>query len=189
MLRWLLILWWKLSGWKVKGVFPDHVKKFVIAVGPHTSAWDIVVGMAAREAVPIPKAYFLGKKELFDGPFGWFFRMVGGTPVDRSSSHGMVEQAAAKFSTQDVFRLALSPEGTRKKVEKLRTGFYYIAKTAGVPILPVGMDFKNKTLVFGELMTLSDNESEDFKKIAQFFAPIEGKLPEQGMSHLEKVYL
>lgn len=188
MLRWLLILWWKMNGWKVQGVFPDHIKKCVIAVGPHTSAWDIIVGMAAREVVPIKKAYFLGKKELFDGPFGWFFRMIGGTPVDRFSSQGMVEQAAAKFSQEEVFRLALSPEGTRKRVEKLRTGFYYIAKTAGVPILPVGMDFKHKALIIGEPLYLSGDEAADMKKIAAFFAPIQGKRPEMGMSHLASVY-
>ena len=188
MLRLILRLWWKLSGWKIRGDFPYQVNKFVIAVGPHTSGWDVVVGMAAREEIPIRNAYFLGKKELFDGPFGWFFRMMGGTPVDRFSNQGMVEQAAAKFGEKEVFRLALSPEGTRKKVEKLRTGFYHIAKTAGVPILLAGLDFKSKEVVFGGLITPGDDEAADFKKIAAFFAPIEGKIPEFGLGHMTEVY-
>lgn len=188
MLRLLLRLWWKWSGWKIRGTFPQHVKKMVIAVGPHTSAWDVVVGMAAREVIPIRHAYFLGKKELFDRPFGWFFRSIGGTPVDRFSNKGMVEHVAAKFAGQEEFRLALSPEGTRKKVEKLRTGFYYIAKTAGVPILPAGLDFKKKKVVIGELIEPSDDEAADFRKITAFFAPLEGKIPEAGLGHITEVY-
>ncbi len=184
MIGWITSLWWKLNGWKIKGTFPDEVKKMVIAVGPHTSAWDIVVGLAARYVTPIKHAYFLGKKELFDGAFGWFFRAIGGTPVERSSSHGVVQQVADKFKLHDVFRIAMSPEGTRKKVEKLRTGFYYIAKEANVPILLVGFDFKHKQVIYGPLIHPSADEATDFKQITDFFAAIEGKNKEAGMAHL-----
>lgn len=184
MTGWITSLWWKLKGWKISGTFPDHIPKMVIAVAPHTSAWDIVVGLAARYMTPIRHAYFLGKKELFDGPFGWFFRAVGGTPVDRSSSHGVVQQVADKFKEHDVFRIAMSPEGTRKKVDKLRTGFYYIAKEANVPILLVGFDFKHKQVIYGPLIHPSDDEAADFKQIITFFANIEGKRKELGMQHL-----
>lgn len=178
----LVSIWWKLKGWKVSGTFPANVPKMVICVAPHTSAWDIVVGMAARKIIPIENAFYLGKKELFDGPFGWFFRATGGTPVDRFSSNGAVQQVAEKFKQHDVFRLAMSPEGTRKKVDKLRTGFYYIAKEANVPILLAGFDFKKREVIFGELFYPS-NEEEDFKKIKIFFSTIEGKNPEKGMQH------
>jgi 1-acyl-sn-glycerol-3-phosphate acyltransferase len=188
MIRSLAKLWWKISGWTLKGQFPFEVKKMVIAVGPHTSAWDVVVGMAAREAIPIKNGYFLGKKELFDGPFGWFFRIMGGTPVDRFSKQGMVEQVVEKFRQNEIFRLALSPEGTRKKVDKLRSGFYHIAKGAGVPILLVGLDFSKKEVVFSDLLFPSDNEQEDLKKMVAFFSTIQGKRPELGLQHLKEIY-
>lgn len=184
MVGFITSLWWKINGWKINGTFPDDIPKMVIAVGPHTSAWDIVVGLAARYVTPIKEAYFLGKKELFDGAFGWFFRALGGTPVDRSSSKGMVLQVAEKFKQHDVFRIAMSPEGTRKKVEKLRTGFYYIAKEANVPILLVGFDFTNKQVIYGPLIHPSQNEAADFQQIMSFFATIEGKHKERGMMHL-----
>lgn len=183
MIRLLGLLWWRLNGWKVNGSFPKNVPKMVIAVGPHTSAWDVVVGLSARSSIPIKHAYFLGKKELFDGPFGWFFRSIGGTPVDRFSSQGMVQQVAEKFKQHEQFRLAMSPEGTRKKVDKLRTGFYYIAKEAGVPILLTGLDFGKKEVIIGELLTPTD-EAKDFQKIIAFFAGVEGKNKEQGLGHL-----
>ena len=183
MIAWILATWFRLSGWTIKGRFPAEVPRMVIAVGPHTSAWDVVVGLGARYLIPIRHAYFLGKKELFDGPFGWFFRSIGGTPVDRFSSQGMVQQVAEKFKQHEQFRLAMSPEGTRKRVDKLRTGFYYIAKEAGVPILLAGFDFGKKEVIIGELLTPGD-EAKDLKQIITFFASIEGKNKEQGLQHL-----
>ncbi|HEX4958348.1 MAG TPA: 1-acyl-sn-glycerol-3-phosphate acyltransferase [Lacibacter sp.] len=183
MVEWLFSIWFKINGWKITGHFPHDVPKMVIAVGPHTSAWDIVVGLATRRLVPIKYAYFLGKKELFDGPFGWFFRAIGGTPVDRFSKTGMVQQVAEKFHAHENFRLAMSPEGTRKKVDKLRTGFYYIAKEANVPILLAGLDFTKKEVIIGELIYPSDEE-KDFQQIISFFTGVEGKNKEQGLHHL-----
>lgn len=185
MIGWLLSLWFRWTGWKITGRFPHEVPKMVIAVGPHTSAWDFLVGLAARKLIPIKHSYFLGKKELFDGTFGWFFRAMGGTPVDRFSSTGMVQQVAQKFAEHDQFRLAMSPEGTRKRVEKLRTGFYYIAKEAGVPILLAGLDFARKEVVIGPLLYPTHDEAADFAAILQFFATITGKVPENGMAHLQ----
>ncbi len=184
MIGWLCSLWFKLNGWKIMGTFPHHLPKIMLAVGPHTSAWDVVVGLATRQLVPIKHAYFLGKKELFDGLFGWFFRAIGGTPVDRFSKTGMVEQVAEKFKAHEFFRLGISPEGTRKKVDKLKTGFYHIAKQANIPILLVGFDFTKKQVIFGELIYPSNDEAADFKKILSFFAGVEGKHPEQGLKHL-----
>ncbi|RXK59680.1 acyltransferase [Lacibacter luteus] len=184
MAGWITSLWWKLKGWKVTGTFRNDIPKMVLAVGPHTSAWDIVVGIAARYIIPIKHAYFLGKKELFDGAFGWFFRAIGGTPVDRSSSHGLVKQVADKFNEHAVFRIAMSPEGTRKKVDKLRTGFYYIAKEANVPIQLVGFDFTKREVIMGPLIYPSADEANDFKQILTFFAGVEGKHKEMGMQHM-----
>ena len=180
-------IWWKLNGWKLNGAYPPGLKKTVLIVGPHTSWKDILVGFAARDQLKIGKAKFLGKKELFEGPFGWFFRSLGGVPVDRFSNHGAVEQVVDMFNNNDEFILAMSPEGTRKKVDKLRTGFYHIAKQAKVPILMVGFDFSKKEVIVAKPFMPSDNETADFRHIIEFFAPVKGAKPEQGMGHLKEV--
>jgi 1-acyl-sn-glycerol-3-phosphate acyltransferase len=185
MLRLFLKLYWKFSGWKVVGLFPYHYKKMILIVAPHTSWKDVLVGFAARNELKINHAKFLGKKELFDGPFGWLFRSLGGTPVDRFSQHGMVEQAVELFSANENFILAIAPEGTRKRVDKLRSGFYHIAKKAQVPIVPVGLDFENRHLVLGEPLFTSDNEETDFKKIIAFFSAIKGEKPTFDLRHLK----
>ena len=177
-------LYLRLLGWTVKGSFPYHIKKCVVIVGPHTSAWDFVIGIAFRSKLRLTHAKYLGKAELFKGPFGFFFRSLGGYPVERSEKHNMVDQAAALFDGKDSFRLVLSPEGTRKKVDRLKTGFYHIAKKAAVPIIMTGMDFTKKQVSFSEPFYPTDNEVADFKHIYKFYAPISGKVPAQGMAHL-----
>jgi 1-acyl-sn-glycerol-3-phosphate acyltransferase len=181
MLSRLFAFWFRISGWKIAGRFPCEIPKMVIAAGPHTSAWDFVVGVAAKRLIPIENAHFLGKKELFRGLFGWFFRSMGGIPVDRSSSKGLVQQVVEKMNESDRFRLGMSPEGTRKKVEKLKTGFYHIAKEAGVPILLVGIDFSKKQVEIGPVLHPSENKEEDFKKIHDYFKKIRGKKAGQGI--------
>lgn len=157
----------------------------VLIVAPHTSWKDIIVGLAARSVLRARQIKFLGKKELFDGPFGWFFRWMGGTPVDRFSQHGVVEQVVEIFMKKDEFTIALSPEGTRKRIEHLRTGFYHIAKRANVPILMVGLDFANKQMIFAEPFFTTNDEQKDFIHILSFFAPVKGKHPELGLAHLK----
>ena len=185
MLRFFLKLYWKISGWKISGNFPYQYKKMVLAVGPHTHWIDVMVGFAARNALNINHAKFLGKKELFVWPLGWVLRKMGGTPVDRFSKHGMVDQAVALFNTNDNFILGLAPEGTRKRVDSFRTGFYHIAKKAGVPIVPIGLDYENKKLVIGEPFFTGDDETADLKKIISFYAVLKGKRPEFDLRHLQ----
>ena len=177
-------LYLRLMGWTIKGSFPHHLKKCVVIVGPHTSSWDFVIGLAIRGKLRLTHAKYLGKAELFKGPFGFFFRKLGGFPVDRSENHNMVDEAVRLFNTHDNFVLALSPEGSRKKVERLRTGFYHIAKKAAVPIVMAGMDFEKKQAIFSEPFFTGDNEAADFQYIYEFYAPIKGKIPGQGMAHL-----
>lgn len=153
-------------------------------VAPHTSWKDVIIGFAARSFLKIENAKFIGKKELFDGPFGWMFRWLGGVPVDRFSNQGVVDQVAGLFKINSEFLLAMAPEGTRKRVDKLRTGFYHIAKAANVPILMVGLDFENKELVLGDAFYVGDNEAEDFSKILGFYSQIKGKNPESDLRHL-----
>lgn len=187
-MNWFWKIYWKLSGWKQTGEFPLHIKKMIIIVAPHTSWKDIIVGFMARTQLKIYKAKFLGKKELFDGMFGWLFKILGGVPVDRFSKHGMVEQVVDMINKNDEFILAMSPEGTRKKVDKLRTGFYHIAKQAKVPIQMVGFDFSKKEIIVGEPFHPTDNEAADMKHIINFFATIKGANPESGMQDLKESY-
>lgn len=186
MLRLLWKLYWKLSGWKVRGQFPHEQKKALMIVAPHTTWKDVLVGFSGRAVLDIPHARFLGKKELFDGPFGWLFRWLGGTPVDRFSSQGMVGQVVEMFRTNEKFLLAMAPEGTRKRVDKLRSGFYHIANTAQVPLLMVGLDFGKKELVLSEPFFTTGNETADLHQIIQFFARFQGAVPEQDLRHLRE---
>lgn len=157
----------------------------VLAVAPHTHWADVMVGFAGRHALHIDHAKFLGKKELFTGPLGWILRKMGGTPVDRFSKHGVVDQVVALFAANDEFILGLAPEGTRKQVNTLRSGFYHIAKKAGVPIVPIGLDYENKRLVIGEAFFPGDDEAADLKKIIAFYATIKGKKPGLDLRHLQ----
>src|SRR6478735_152052 len=174
----------RLMGWTIKNSFPYQLKKCVIIVGPHTSSWDFIMGVALRSKLRLTQAKYLGKAELFNGPFGFIFRKLGGFPVERSENHNMVEDAVQLFNTKDSFLLALAPEGSRKKVERLRTGFYHIAKKAAVPIVMVGLDFEKKQAIISDVFLTGDNEAADFQHIYEFYAPIKGKIPEQGMAHL-----
>src|SRR6187402_3414771 len=126
MLRPLYKLIFNLLGWKIVGDFPPELRKYIVAVAPHTSNWDFPLGVMTRSILRMKKARFLGKDSLFKPPFGWFFRSLGGYPVNRSGHHDVVHQVIDIFNSHDDFILALAPEGTRKKVEKLRTGFYFI---------------------------------------------------------------
>lgn len=187
MLRFFLNLYWKLFGWKLSGNFPYRYKKMVLAVAPHTSWIDVMVCFAARNAMNITHAKFLGKKELFVWPLGWILRKMGGTPVDRFSKQGMVEQAVALFAANDNFILGLAPEGTRKRVDSLRTGFYHIAKKAGVPIVPIGLDYENKQVVIGDAFFPGNNEAADLEKITAFYTTIKGRDPGLDLRHLNPV--
>jgi 1-acyl-sn-glycerol-3-phosphate acyltransferase len=186
MLRFFLNLYWKFFGWKLSGNFPYQYKKMVLAVAPHTSWIDVLVGFAARNAMHINHAKFLGKKELFVWPLGWILRKMGGTPVDRFSKQGMVDQAVALFNSNEIFMLGLAPEGTRKRVNTLRSGFYHIAKKAGVPIVPIGFDYENKRVVISEAFFPGNDETADLKKIIAFYAEIKGRSPELDLRHLKE---
>lgn len=181
MLRPLHLLIFKLLGWRIEGEFPGALKKYIVAVAPHTSNWDFPLGVMARSILRMQKARFLGKDSLFKPPFGWFFRSLGGYPVDRSKSHDVVQQVVDIFKKHDQFILALAPEGTRKKVDKLRTGFYYIAKGAGIPIVPVGFDFSQKRIVIREPFYPTDNAEADFNELRSFYRTMRGKNPEWGI--------
>lgn len=168
-------IYFKLLGWKLIGSFPD-VDKCVIIVVPHTHWLDFFLGLLIRKVVD-QKINYIGKKSLFKPPFGWFFRWTGGAPVDRSKNSNTVDTVVQIFNSRKTFRLALAPEGTRKKVEQLRTGFYHIAKKANVPIVMVAFDFDKKEIKIGEPFFTTDNQENDFQKIQGFYKGVRGKVP------------
>ena len=172
-------IYFKLMGWKQKGSLPN-LSKYVITVAPHTSWVDFIVGLLIRKIVN-QKINFIGKKSLFKPPFGWWFRYLGGTPVDRFKNEDTVASISRIFNSRDEFRLALSHEGTRKKVKEWRSGFYYIAKAAEVPIVMVAFDFGKKEVKISEPMWPTDDKEADFKAYMEFYKGVEGKIPEYGI--------
>ena len=173
-------IYFKLLGWKVVGntsMSKDVIKKAVLIAVPHTSWHDFYIGLLLRQVVGI-KANFIGKKELFVGPLGWYLRSIGGAPVDRSSKENKVETIARLFHEHDEFRLAFAPEGTRKKVDAWRTGFYYIAKEAKVPIIMFTLDFGKKQNKISEPFYPTNDVEADFTFMKNFYRDVKGKIPE-----------
>ncbi|PKA99554.1 1-acyl-sn-glycerol-3-phosphate acyltransferase [Flavobacteriaceae bacterium MAR_2009_75] len=160
-------------GWKMVGEFPAHLNKFVIAVVPHTSYADFFLGVLVR-AVWSEPINWIGKSSLFKPPFGWFFRWMGGAPIDRSKKNDTVTATAKIFKERDLFRLTIAPEGTRKKVAQWKTGFYYIAKMAQVPIVLVAFDYGKKQIKISEPYFPTDNKELDFELYEKFFEGVEG---------------
>lgn len=174
--RFAKFLYFKLMGWCIEGEFPD-IDKCVIIVVPHTHWLDFVLGLLIRKVLN-KEINYIGKKSLFKPPFGWFFRWTGGAPIDRTSAQNSVEAMVKVFESHKIFRFALAPEGTRKKVKELKTGFYYIAKAAKVPIVMVAFDFGKKKISFAEPFYTTDDLDKDFKKIVGFYKGVKGKIPE-----------
>ncbi|MCM5662883.1 1-acyl-sn-glycerol-3-phosphate acyltransferase [Galbibacter mesophilus] len=166
----------KILGWKLVGEFPN-LKKYVIIVVPHTSWHDFYLGVLVRSMVAIEMNY-VAKKELFDSPLGWYFKWTGGAPIDRSKNSNTVEAVVKLFNGKEEFRLALSPEGTRKKVKTWKTGFYHIAKGAKVPIVMVAFDYKNKEVRIEPPFYPSDDMKSDFDFMYANFDGVQGKIPE-----------
>ena len=162
--------------WRVVGDFPD-LRKFVIIVAPHTSNWDFVVGLLCDLALDLD-AVWLAKHTIFVGPFGSWLKSLGGIPVVRSASHNVVSQVAAEFARRDRMVLAITPEGTRSKVEAWKSGYWHIARAAGVPIVPVGFDFVRRAAVIGPPRYTTDSLEEDEAVLKAFLADITPKNPE-----------
>ncbi len=180
-MRWLAkFIYFRVLGWKVKGNMTfskDSIKKAIIIAVPHTSWHDFYIGVLIRKLTDV-KINFVGKKELFKWPIGWYFRAVGGRPIDRTSGQDKVKAIANLFHENDEFRLTLAPEGTRKKVDSWKTGFYYIAKEANVPIIMITFDFGKKQNKISEPFYPTDNKDADFAIMEAFFKDVKGKIPE-----------
>ena len=165
---------YRLLGWKIINDFPQDIKKYVVIAAPHTSWMDFPIAILSRMTLGT-MVNFIGKGSLFKGPFGFLFRLLGGTPVDRSQNNNLVDSIVQLFNSKEEFRLGLSPEGTRKKVAKWKTGFYFIAKGAKVPIVMATLDFENKQIKFSEPYDITDDKEKDFKHFHNFFKGVKGK--------------
>ncbi|HOC43663.1 MAG TPA: lysophospholipid acyltransferase family protein [Thermoanaerobaculales bacterium] len=168
--RWALRAW----RWRFDGNLPDVAKAVAIVV-PHTSNWDFVLGILGVFAVGV-QVSFLGKHTLFRPPFGGVMRWLGGIPVDRRSSKGAVEQIVTLFRDREQLVVGLSPEGTRKRVARWRTGFYHIAAGAGCPIVPIAFDWGSRTIRFGEPLLPSGDLDADLEVLRRFFANARGRI-------------
>jgi 1-acyl-sn-glycerol-3-phosphate acyltransferase len=176
-LRWL--------GWRIELPYDELPPKYVLIAVPHTSNWDFPIGLLARAALGLDIKY-VGKASLFRPPFGKLFRWLGGYPVDRSRSQGYVEAVVQIFQEQERFAICIAPEGTRSRVERLKTGFYHIAKGAGVPIIMVKFDWKQRKLGISPPFYPTADQIADFEFIHQYFRGVEGKNPEYSFGYTEE---
>ncbi|MDG1172252.1 MAG: 1-acyl-sn-glycerol-3-phosphate acyltransferase [Polaribacter sp.] len=167
----------KILGWKLENDFPKELKKYVVIAAPHTSWLDFPIAILSRVASGT-MIHFIGKSSLFSFPFGVVFRALGGIPVNREKSSHLVDTVIAVFNSRDQFVLALSPEGTRKKVKKWKTGFYYIAKGANVPIVMATLDFGQKKIKISKPHYITSDIDKDFDTFHAFFEGVRGKKPE-----------
>jgi len=166
----------RLFGWRVDGTFPN-LPRFVIIAAPHTSNWDFPVGVLAKYAIGI-RVSFLGKDSLFRPPLGWLMRWLGGQPVDRTHPHGLVEQTAEAMRRAERFVLVIAPEGTRRRVARWKSGFYRVASTVGVPIVPGFFDYGTRTIGFGPPLWPSGDEDADLAALRAFYRDKQGRHPE-----------
>jgi len=163
----------RLLGFRVEGDLPNQAK-FVVIAAPHTSNWDFPIAMGAKLALALD-ATWLGKDSLFRFPFGAVLRWLGGIPVNRSASHDVVGQMKAEFAKRPRMVLALAPEGTRKRVERWRTGFYHIAHAAGVPIVPVALDWEHRAIRIMPPFSPTGDADRDVEALRALFDGVSGR--------------
>jgi len=177
LLQQLAYLILRLIGWRTHVLRP-HRSQYVLIGAPHTSNWDfgLLLLLMSAEQLPIR---FMGKDSLFRGPMGPLMRSLGGIPVNRRERTNLVDQIAAKFEEYDDLVIGIAPEGTRSKTSHWKTGFYYIALKAKVPIAMAYLDYGNKVIGVGPNFTPSGDLQADFEIIREFYSGIVGKNPKR----------
>lgn len=165
-----------LGGWKIEGELP-RVRQAILPVAPHTSNWDFFIGVFVMLSLGI-KLSFLGKHTIFRFPVNGILRWLGGIPLNRSSAQGVVNQMVAEFQQRDELILALSPEGTRKKVKEWKKGFLHMAKAAQVPVVPIGMDFSRNAIVITKPLMISGEIDNELARVKAALKDCVGKKPE-----------
>jgi 1-acyl-sn-glycerol-3-phosphate acyltransferase len=170
----------KAWGWKMVGQWPYQCKKVVCVAAPHTSNWDFPVGVLVRSIIEADVKY-IAKDSLFKPPFGWLFYWSGGWPVNRSKAHNFVDSVVEVYDAHEKFAITITPEGTRKKAEKLKTGFWHIAKRAGAHIVFCTFDWEHKEIRWSEPWLPGDDLESDLQKFYDYFRGVKGKNPEDGI--------
>ena len=173
--RYLSLGFMRITGWKVSGSLPAGGGRCVMIAAPHTSNWDLPYMLMVAFILRL-NVYWMGKSSIFSPPFGAIMKWLGGIPVNREQSTNMVAtSAAALTSATGAMQLVVPPEGTRSKTRYWRTGFYYIALGAGVPIVMAYMDYEKKLTGLGPTLYPSGDLEADMKIIKAFYAPFKGK--------------
>ena len=167
----------RILGWTLEINLPPQ-KKYVLVGAPHTSNWDLPLGLLYMSAVGLHFSW-AGKHTIFRGPAGTILRSFGGIPVDRRIRSGFIEQMSELFDSHETMILAITPEGTRSKALYWKTGFYYIALNAKVPITLGYLDYKEKKLGVGYSFLPSGNIEKDMKIVRAFYRGKTGRHPEQ----------
>lgn len=170
-------LWMWVFGWDVEGESPQAAKGVVIAA-PHTSNWDLPHMLAASFVFRL-RISWLGKHTLFKPPWNGFMRMLGGVPIDRTAAHGSVKGVADQLVAADKLMIAVPPSGTRSKRDHWKSGFYWIAHTAQVPIVCGYLDYGRKRAGLGNVFVPTGDVKSDMERIRAFYADKRGRFPEQ----------
>jgi 1-acyl-sn-glycerol-3-phosphate acyltransferase len=171
--RWLGRTVLRLGGWRVTGAFPDVPRAMIIAA-PHSSMWDAVWGLAAKLAMGL-HVEFMAKQEAFFWPLGAILRALGGFPVDRRAATGVVDQLIERVHSRDRLWMVIAPEGTRRRVERWKTGFWKIAMAANLPVVCVTFHYPDKTIGIGPTVTMSGDLERDMATLREFYRPFQGK--------------
>lgn len=167
----------RILGWTLEINLPPQ-KKYVLVAAPHTSNWDLPLGLLYMSAVNL-RFCWAGKHTIFKGPIGTILKSIGGIPVDRRTRSGLIERMAELFDSHKTMILAITPEGTRSKVPYWKTGFYYIALRAMVPITLGYLDYKERKLGIGYSFLPSGDIEKDMKIVRAFYKGKTGRHPEQ----------
>jgi 1-acyl-sn-glycerol-3-phosphate acyltransferase len=167
----------RICRWRKAGRLPG-ISKYVMIIAPHTSNWDMPVGLVIALSLGL-KLNWLAKKTLFRWPFGCFIKWLGGIPIDRSKSSNIVAQSIQTFKESNELVLVVAPEGTRRKANYWKTGFYHIANGANVPIVMGFIDYARKEGGIGPTMIPTGDIEFDMQKIRLFYDNLTGKIPDK----------
>ena len=165
-----------ITGWKFKGDIPKDDRILLVA-GPHTSNWDFFLALAFIFGLNL-NVYWVGKHTLFKNGFSKLMRKLGGIPVNRASPEQLMNDVSAIIKKHQGVIIAISPEGTRKKVKRLKSGFLRIAKATNSQILLAGIDFESKLIHLGELFQPTGDTETDLLNVHNYFRQFKGKRPE-----------
>ena len=179
LLRLFSVTFLRITGWKVQGSLPPECAKSVFIAAPHTSNWDLPYTLMVAFALRL-NIYWMGKESIFKPPFRGLMMWLGGIPVDRAKANNLVAASAEALEAADgPLQLVVPPEGTRSKVRYWKTGFYYIAVAAQVPIVMSYLDYHQKITGIGPVFRPSGDLEADMVAIKAFYAPFKGKNPDQ----------